>query len=174
MAVKRSFGGRRAALVLSLLSGLALAGGGPAGAEPDTGVDAAPAADLSRLAWLSGHWRGEHGDIVQEEWWTDSAGGMMLGLHRDLLPDGRVAFEYLRIETRGDGIVYVASPSGGAPTGFRAVLVGPDRVVFENPAHDFPQRILYEKDGGDGLVARIGSLEDPIEEGPEWRWRRVR
>jgi hypothetical protein len=27
--------------------------------------------------------------------------------------------------------------------------------VFENPQHDFPQRIIYKRDGADGLKARI-------------------
>jgi hypothetical protein len=51
--------------------------------------------------------------------------------------------------------VYDAHPSGQRRTEFRAVGVSGDSVVFQNPQHDFPQRIIYKKVGADSLIARI-------------------
>jgi hypothetical protein len=42
-----------------------------------------------------------------------------------------------------DGIFYIAQPQGNPPTEFRLTESLGNRVVFENKAHDFPQRIVY-------------------------------
>ena len=34
-------------------------------------------------------------------------------------------------------------------------MVSADRAVFENPAHDYPKRIIYARSGDDELVASI-------------------
>ena len=46
------------------------------------------------------------------------------------------------------------------------------RVVFENPEHDFPQRILYWLDDDDMLHARIEGTEGGETHSMEWRYRR--
>ena len=109
---------------------------------------------LEELAWLAGHWRGEQGGMRMEEWWTEPAGGLMLGLHRDVRGSGGAFFEFLRIEEGDAGTFYLASPGGKPPVQFRLVESGDRRVVFENAEHDFPQRILYWIDG-EQLRARI-------------------
>ena len=80
----------------------------------------------------------------------------MLGMSRTIARGRAVASEYLRIDTRDgtDSLQYTAMPSGQSLTVFTASLVEPRHVVFENPAHDFPQRIIYRLDG-DTLSARI-------------------
>ena len=48
------------------------------------------------------------------------------------------------------------------------------KAVFENPAHDFPQRILYWLDGAGALHARIEGPQDGKAVGEEWVWTRAR
>jgi hypothetical protein len=124
---------------------------------------------LEQLSWLAGSWRGDTGRSRQEEHWTSPAGGLMLGLHRDLGPSGRASFEYLRIEQRADGLVYLASPGGREPTPFRLVEISSARAVFENPDHDFPKRIVYSREG-EVLTARA---EGDGGNGMQWRWNRA-
>ena len=58
-----------------------------------------------------------------------------------------VSFEFLRI-AEIDGVpTYHAQPGGRAPTAFKRSDGGAQWVRFENPAHDFPQRIEYRRDG---------------------------
>ncbi|MCU0233670.1 MAG: DUF6265 family protein [Thermoanaerobaculales bacterium] len=132
--------------------------------------DAPPELALDELAWLAGHWRGSADGVITEELWLAPAGGLMLGLHRDLPPGRPAAFEYLRIEVRGHGAVYLASPGGGAVTEFPLVASGPMEAVFENPGHDFPQRIIYRREG-DTLVARIEGEVDGRQRSAQWEWR---
>ncbi|HVS02327.1 MAG TPA: DUF6265 family protein, partial [Thermoanaerobaculia bacterium] len=112
-----------------------------------------PAATLADLAWMTGSWEGTSGEVRMEEHWTAPAGGLMVGMHRDV-GEGRSFFEFLRLEETAAGITYLASPRGRPATPFPLVEVGEQRAVFANPEHDFPQRIVYWREGA-RLCARI-------------------
>ena len=125
---------------------------------------------LSDLAWLAGSWSGTTRGIEMEEHWTAPKGNSMVGLHRDVGKGRTMLFEFLRIEQQGDQIVYLSMPNGRSPaTPFPLKEVSGTRVVFENPKHDFPQRIIYWKDGND-LRARIEGTMKGKPGGEEWRW----
>ena len=125
---------------------------------------------IADLAWMAGSWSGESGGIQMEEHWTAPKGNSMVGLHRDVGKGRTMLFEYLRIEQQGDQIVYLSMPNGRSPaTPFPLKELSATRVVFENPAHDFPQRIIYWKDGND-LRARIEGTRNGKTVGEEWRW----
>lgn len=134
---------------------------------------AAPPAAHARqsdLAWLSGHWRSAYGDPVSEEFWTDGSGGLMLGGNRTIADGRAVAFEYLRVETASGGARYCAQPGGGAATCFDLVETGEGHARFENPEHDFPQRIEYRREG-DTLTATISDMERT--QSLDFVWQRV-
>jgi len=126
----------------------------------------------SSLAWISGTWAGTHGNVSQMEYWSPPGGGLLVGVHRDVFDDGRSFFEYLRIEQRGDEIFYVAMPRGSKTTDFELTEQGDNRAVFENPEHDFPTKIVYERDG-DALTATISGLANGEIRSKSWTWRRV-
>lgn len=125
------------------------------------------------LAWMEGHWIAEPGDGSRsEELWTSPAAGLMLAVSRTVGADGKVAFEYLRIEESGDDLVYQASPGGAPPTPFRLAELDGRRAVFANPEHDFPQRIVYWRDG-ESLCARIEGEVGGESQSAEWCWKRA-
>ena len=125
---------------------------------------------LDALAWMAGAWSGSSGGIEMEEQWTVPKGNSMIGMHRDVGKGRTLGFEFLRIEQQGDAIVYWSMPNGRSPaTPFPLREVSGTRVVFENPTHDFPQRIIYWKDGAD-LRARIEGTQNGKEGSQEWRW----
>ena len=130
-------------------------------------------ARLDDLAWMAGNWSGERGGVETEEHWTEPRGGIMLGVHRDVMASGKAAFEYLRIERDAEGIVYMASPQGREPTPFRLVEIGEQRAVFENPRHDFPQKLTYWIEEGK-LHARVESEHGGRRRAIEWSWKRNR
>lgn len=128
-------------------------------------------ATLDDLSWMAGHWRSESGDSASEELWMAPEGSLMIGLHRDIRPGKRAFFEFLRIESRDEIITYVAQPGGKAPTMFPLKSVEEARVTFENPDHDFPQRIIYWLEG-DALCARIEGTMDGKDASDQWCWAR--
>lgn len=136
------------------------------------------AADQAALAaelpqWLAGHWRSEDGSRVTDEVWLAPAQGLMTGMSRT--HGGKAAFfEFVRIEQRGDALYYIAQPRGGPATEFRAVDIAADAITFENPSHDFPQRIVYERRESDALSARIEGRIGGKSRVERWDYRRVR
>jgi hypothetical protein len=117
------------------------------------------AASLKALAWISGAWGGPHGRTQIEERWTDIGGNMMLGVSRTMAGGRTVFFEFLRIEARADGVYYVAQPKGRPGTDFKLTRHTDSEAVFENPAHDFPKRIIYRRNADGSLTARVDGGE---------------
>jgi len=111
---------------------------------------------LEPVRFMAGAW-GNDGEII--EYWLPPLRGLMVGINRDPKGDEMPFFEFLRLEARSDGIVYVASPRGGGTTEFRLTEVSAGRAVFENPQHDFPQKIIYTR-AGDRLEAEVGAVRD--------------
>src|SRR5215469_15280526 len=115
----------------------------------------APAVDVAGLSWMSGCWAGEQGALAIEEHWTRPAAGQMMGVARTIRSGKVIQHEFLLIDTDSEGAFYLPRISNGdEPVKFRLTTQSASRAVFENPAHDFPQRILYRKTEG-GLFARI-------------------
>lgn len=122
-------------------------------------------ADLTSLAWLEGRFtvtgRNAGGkQLEMEEHWGPRGGGAMLGTARTVADGRMTSFEYLRIVERNGTLVYIAQPGGGAATEFVLTELTATRALFENPRHDYPKRIGYErlpagKDGRDGLRTEI-------------------
>ncbi len=112
---------------------------------------------LSDLSWLSGRWQTAAGGRVQiEEHWMAPAGSSMLGMSRTVAADKTVEFEYIRVEQRADGIYYVAHPKARCPgTDFKLTGLTGVQAVFENPTHDFPKRITYQKGSDGSLTASV-------------------
>lgn len=108
------------------------------------------------VAWLAGCWAQQGREAGSVEQWMAPAGGLMLGMAR-LVKQGRVVeFEFMQIRADADGrLHYIAQPQGRPPTSFGLLRHGDAEAVFENRAHDFPQRVSYRRTAADRLVARI-------------------
>ena len=119
-------------------------------------ANAVTAADVSELNWMSGCWAYDGRERGSGEYWMPAAGDMMIAVSRTVREGKTVAFEYLRImQTEEGSIALFAAPSGQEPARFDMIDFSGTRVVFENPEHDFPQRIIYELTDPTHLLGRI-------------------
>lgn len=101
-------------------------------------------ADVSALGWMAGCWASE-GESASGEMWTRPMGNMLLGVGFRSTDARVVTWEFMRIEERAAGeVFYVATPSGQSEAEFKMTSSGDKQAVFENPAHDFPQRISHQ------------------------------
>lgn len=121
-------------------------------------------ADISALKWMAGCWGHDFNDTGSVEEWMAPAGGLMLGMNRTIRAGKVVAFEYLRIVEDEDGWTgLIALPSGQEKARFKLVSMSANEVVFENPEHDFPQRIIYRLDSEGNLHGRIeGTIDGAV------------
>lgn len=86
-------------------------------------------------------------------------GRCMIGMSRTVRGDSLFAYEVVVLRKQGDLLAYEARPSGQLPAEFLSESVSDSMVIFENLAHDFPQRIGYRRVGFDSLVAWIEGTE---------------
>lgn len=128
--------------------------------------------ELAELGFIHGAWACDRPNSRTEEFWSPPRAGTMLGASRTMRGDKTVFFEYFRIEQREDGIVYVAQPGGRAPTEFKMTSFDGVRAVFENPAHDFPTRIVYEKIDARTMKASIHGTQNGQPAEQSWELRR--
>ncbi len=121
----------------------------------------ATAGTIADLAWLQGCWGSiTPGERKATEHWIKPEGGTMLGLSRTIAGGKTVAFEFMRIVQEDDGEIYfIAKPSGQTEARFQLIKSTNREAIFENPAHDFPQRIIYRREG-DSLLGRIEGLNN--------------
>jgi hypothetical protein len=103
--------------------------------------------------WMAGHWLScENGAPIAENWFG-SGSGMLLGANLTL--GAQASFEFLRVAAnKRGGFSYYSMPNGAPVTEFTMTSNENHRVVFENLTHDFPQRVIYRREG-DRLQARI-------------------
>lgn len=126
------------------------------GAFSGTCVIADTRPTVEQLHWLSGCWASDGAEKGSGERWTSPAGGAMFGIARTIRGGRLSGFEYLRIvETDEDSLVLIASPSGQATAEFTLRRLDDSEVVFENPDHDFPQRIVYRLIDSNHLLGRV-------------------
>lgn len=127
---------------------------------PSQGVPARPEAGIEQLAWMAGCWNRVAGERRIDEQWMKPLGGSMLGMSRTVNAGRTVEWEFLAIRQEGTELVFVARPSGQPEATFKMTAISADEVRFENPAHDFPQRIIYKRVADGSLHARVeGTLK---------------
>jgi hypothetical protein len=129
---------------------------------------------LTDLRQLSGCW--DNGDTLSryEEHWMRPAGTSILGISRTVAGGETIAFEFLRIQQQPDGtIYYVANPSGQKLDSFKLVKSESNVLIFENPSHDFPQKVIYRLKG-DSLVPRIEGTSNGKERGIDFPMKRAK
>jgi len=127
--------------------------------------------DVASFAWLSGEWLAEEGGRWTVERWSAPRGGVMLGTSLSGRGGRADAYEYMRIAEDGEGIAFFASPQGQPAVRFALVSSRPGEAAFENPANDYPVRIVYRRSGA-LLVATISGRGGANTQ--TWRYRLVR
>lgn len=135
-------------------------------AQPDS-VEAIVAANraLDQIAWMAGSWEVVHDPVPgappawTEEFWTAPRGAIMLGLGRRGQGARLGTWEVMRIAADDHGRLSLhAQSEGEAGVAFALVRSSASEAVFENPQHDYPQRISYRREG-DRMTATISAID---------------
>lgn len=121
------------------------------------------------FSWIGGDWLScAQGEIAEEHWAGPSAAGWVsVALTRSA---DKATYEHARIgPIAGEGGWAFHVSANGAPTVvFRLTRLDGLSAVFENPAHDFPKRVRYWREG-DLLKAAIDAGDG---KGPSWSYHR--
>ena len=118
-------------------------------------ADAQSAQRIASLGWLAGCLEMRSGSRIVEEHRMTERAGTMLGMGRTVGTRGLGDYELTLIRQDGDRLLFEAHPKDQPPATFTAGLATADCVVFEAPAHDFPQRVGYRRAGADSVHAWV-------------------
>jgi len=151
---------------IAWLVGLALFGATIA--EPES-----PPPTIADLGWLAGCWSLSAGERTVREQWMPPAGDALLGMSRTVAQGRTLEYEFVRIVAQEGTLVFVAQPSGQPEASFRLKSIGPKEIVFENPSHDFPQRVGYQSASADTLTAWIEGRRGDRERRVDFPYHRV-
>jgi hypothetical protein len=115
---------------------------------------------LEDFDFLIGKWK--RVDKEQYEEWT-RGNGVLVGKGYRIKEGKTMIFEYLRIFQRGGDVIYEAIvPDQNEGSGIEFKLMKRANIYsFENPEHDFPKRIIYEKPVDNKMTVQVrGAGED--------------
>ena len=119
-------------------------------------LPASEPSSIDELKWLAGCWASVGGETGSGEQWTMPAGNTLFGVSRSVKDGNTVAYEFMQIRSNDAGeIEFIAKPSGQTGATFLLKNLTENEVIFENPQHDFPQRIIYRLENLGSLIARI-------------------
>lgn len=154
--------------ILSVLAGMSLA-------ADTTAVESSSTRALQKLSWLIGSWRSTVGaDSSYEAWQTDTA-NRLKGMGFTVSGKDTSIFEELWIEASDSGLFYISDVAHNpSPVRFRMTRQDSLATVFENPAHDFPTRIIYRQITADSMYARIEGMRKGKEAGIDFVFERLK
>jgi hypothetical protein len=127
---------------------------------------------IQTVAWLQGCWTLESAQRLVEESWMAPRGGSMIGVSRTIRDGKLVDYELIVLREQGGRLAYHAHPSGQPSTVFLSTNVTGSGAVFENPEHDFPQKVGYQRNG-DALTAWIEGTANGRARRVEFPYRRT-
>lgn len=136
-----------------------------------SGSAVAQVADEGLPGWMSGSWLMEDGAHWADEYWSVPRGGMMIGAGRIGFGNRIEVWEHTRIVRKADGTLsFYAQPRGAPAAEFPMVTTSAQAIEFANPAHDYPQRIRYWRQG-QLLMAEIARIDGS--DAVRWNFRPV-
>ena len=114
--------------------------------------------DATAIHPFVGCWETENG--LEREGWTIDPSGWLVGYAASRDANDKITFfEHMRIERGEESEVLVVTGQDNSETRFtRRTNEDMNEFRFENPAHDYPQVIVYKRNG-DALNAYIALMD---------------
>ena len=142
---------RLAGLVALPVLALLLVAGRQAAQKPAAPPAGAPT--IADLAFLAGSWTGGDGSSRWESCYSTPEGGQIVGASKEL-KDGQVEMiDFEHFYVRAGQLRMTPFPFGKRSVEFTAASVDGKarKAVFENSAHDWPTKFVYEAASADTL-----------------------
>ena len=131
--------------------------------------------EINKAKWLEGQWENRKDSVYVYESWNAANDSTLTGNGYVIIGSDTVSSEIMSLEERGGIVNYiptVQNQNDGKPVAFKMVSGDSVSLVFENPAHDFPQKITYRKVNNDSLVAVISGNFNGKAESQEFALKR--
>lgn len=112
--------------------------------------------------WLLGKWESkiDEGDLSEN--WKQVNDSTFQGESFFIKGKDTLHFESITLQQKGEELFYNATVKGqneNKAVPFRLTSKTEKQLVFENPKHDYPQKIIYTQISKDSLVASISGVQ---------------
>jgi len=118
---------------------------------------------LTKLDWFIGSWTGEIKGSIFSETWKKVNDSLFSGQSYFIKGSDTLSRETISLQQQDTTVFYIPLVEGqndNKPVYFKLTFSDNATAVFENPGHDFPQKITYELRNGDSLVATVSGLQE--------------
>lgn len=118
---------------------------------------------LKKAEWLIGTWENKTAKGSIFETWNKISDNEFSGKSYLVKEKDTVVFETIQVVQEQDLLFYiplVKNQNNGLPVRFTGNTISETQLIFENPQHDFPQKISYTKFKSDSLVAEISGIQN--------------
>jgi len=131
---------------------------------------------IAQANWLVGTWFSESGERSNYETWNIYNDSIYVGRSFSIQRGDTVSSESIKLVQQGEEINYIPTVQGqnnDMPVMFELVSSDSNKLIFENPTHDFPQIITYWSVPPDSLIAEISGMINGQHHAQKFPMRRV-
>jgi hypothetical protein len=124
---------------------------------------ASECASLAVARWVIGDWVAGGEKSMFHESWTELGPQTFegRGSERSMADSSVISNEALRLVEMAGGVYYIAKVADNDfPVAFLLTECSASRLVFVNPAHDFPRRLEYRHDADGRMVVAVSDGKD--------------
>lgn len=117
---------------------------------------------ITKAEWFLGSWENKtpQGDLSES--WTKINDSVFNGESYFIKGKDTLFGETVVLSEKDGALLYTVTTkgqNGDLPVAFKMTGATANSIVFENPAHDFPQKISYKMITKDSLVAEISGTQ---------------
>ncbi|AWH86658.1 hypothetical protein HYN59_16770 [Flavobacterium album] len=130
--------------------------------ETDPATVAKTYPQLEKAGWFIGNWGNTTPEGTLTESWKKKNDSVYKGQSFFVIGKDTVFAEYIDLAETNGKLIYTVSVKGQnneAPVSFEMTSATESQMVFENPKHDYPTKITYNKINNDSLVAEISGMQ---------------
>lgn len=118
---------------------------------------------IDKAAWFIGEWGNKSKEGELTERWKKENDSVYFGESYFVVGEKDTVFaEHVKLEDKNGKLSFTVTVPGQndeLPVTFEMTSSTDNQIVFENPKHDYPSKIVYNKVGNDSLVAEIFGLK---------------
>lgn len=132
---------------------------------------------LEKAKWFLGNWENVSKESISREIWTQKNDSTLFAESFTMVEKDTVFYEKVDLIERNDSLIYTVSvrnQNKEKPVSFYMTKSSDSQIVFENPKHDFPNKIEYNKIGTDSIFAKIYGTENGKEMAIDFPMKRTK
>lgn len=117
---------------------------------------------IKKANWLLGKWETKTAEGILSENWKQLNDSTFQGESFFIKQKDTLHFETMILQQKGEDLFYDATVKGqneDKAVPFKMTIGTEKQLVFENPKHDYPQKITYTQITKDSLTATISGVQ---------------